>query len=275
MNLRQARAIFRLGTQVSMGELSTVFRNLVKKYHPDKVRDYPEWAHDRMTEINDAYEILAKKITESVSQNRRKPPETENDDTIYDNGPLSRVSSFSSDISRVFYPAFNKFLDGLGLYYQYGLDNPSYRHEGVRRFRYREAVRLIISGRDALIEHKSRFGHPVVEAASRYARLTVADIDLGTMPVSMDPRYHKYDTRMMKARKAFDDSVKVIFFPEFIPSHLHSRYSSGLYSCYSEFIFYLTIFDEGERQKLGILQTARYDALIALIQLRNAGLLVF
>ncbi|OQX29229.1 MAG: hypothetical protein B0D92_04835 [Spirochaeta sp. LUC14_002_19_P3] len=259
-----------------MGELSGIFRNLVKKYHPDKVQDYPEWAHQRMTEINEAYELLARKITESVPQNHRQSqPKAESDDAIYDNGPLSRVTPFGSDVSGVFYPAFNTFLDGLGLYYQYGLENPAYRQEGVRRFRYREAMRLIISGRDTLIEYKSRFGHPVVDAASRYARLTVADIDLGTVPVSMDPRYYKYDKRMMKARKAFDESVKVIFFPEFIPNHLRSRYSSGLYSCYSEFIFYLTVFDKGERQKLGILQTARYDALITLIQLRNAELLVF
>lgn len=266
-----------------MGELNSLFRDLVKKYHPDKVRDHPEWAHERMAEINDAYELLVQRITGPVQEEPEQPAEptsrdestADTDDARFDEESLDRVPPFNAEESQVFYPPFNSFLDGLGLYYQYGLENPSYRDEGVRRFRYREAMRAIISGRDALAACKKAYPHPIITAASRFARLTVADIDLGIINPSSVPLYRKYDKRMRDARRAFDESVKVILFPELVPDHLQHRCYTGLYSCYSEFVTYLTVFEEGERRKVGILQAARYDAFMSLIQLRNAEVLDF
>ncbi len=276
MNLQQARAIFRLDSRISMEELNGLFRTLVKKYHPDKVRDHPEWAHARMTEINDAYELLVKRITSPVQTEPEENPvdrEEPNDNT--DTDSIWQVPPMDEEESRIFYPLFNDFLDGLGLYYQYGLENPPVRMEGIRRFRYREAMRTIIRGRDSLAACRKIQPHPVFSAASRFARLTTADIDLGEIAISSNPLHRKYDKRMINARRSFDESIKVILFPELVPHHLHSRSYSGLYSCYSEFVIYFTVFEEGERRKAGILQAARYDAFMTLVQMRNARIMEF
>jgi len=88
-------------------------------------------------------------------------------------------------------------------------------------------------------------------------------------------KYRKFDDRFRLARRSFDDAVKEIFFPELIPRHLKGRALSGLYACYTSFVLYLTVFTEGERRNTAILMTARYDALMDLLELRNNGILEF
>jgi hypothetical protein len=274
--------MFRISGRVPVEELNTSFRELVKKYHPDKVREHPDWAHERMAEINDAYETLAEWITrppvrESVKKSEpdsggtRTPEGSEStpDDSLF----RKEIPPLTADLEGVFYPVFNHFLDGLGVYYQYGLENPAYRGEGVRRFRFREALRNVQKGRDKLEQLSRSSNHPIIASAARFARLTVAEINLGepVLPERMTCR--KFDDRLRSARRSFDDAVKEFLFPELIPKHLRGRAAAGLYACYTAFVLYVTVFQEGERRDIGILMTARYDALMDLMELRNAGLL--
>jgi hypothetical protein len=276
MELRRALTMFRLEGRVPMENLNSSFRDLVKKYHPDKVLGYPEWAHERMAEINDAYETLASWLSIPPVQEVKKDPEHKTDQTAYatpENIYRTEIPPLSAKMEKSFYPGFNYFLDGLGIYYQYGLDNPAYRAEGVRRFRYREAFRNVEKGRDELELLSREYEHPVIIAAARFARLTLAEIDLGE-PVFPDRMtYRQFDDKLRSARRSFDDAVKEILFPELIPQHLRGRATAGIYACYTAFVLYLTVFNEGERRKTGILMTARYDAFMDLMGLRNDGLL--
>ena len=117
--------------------------------------------------------------------------------------------------------------------------------------------------------------HPVFLAASRFSRLTAAEIELGEPEYKERMKYRKFDDRFRLARRSFDDAVKEIFFPELIPKHLTGRAVSGIYACYTSFVLYLTVFTEGERRNAAILMTARYDALMDLLELRNNGILEF
>jgi len=276
MEIKRALAMFRLdGRDLSVDRLNRAFRELVKKYHPDKVRDHPEWAHERMAEINLAYERLMDWATASrasvVEETPSPQPEPE-----FEAEDLTHRSTrpMPARMAEVFYPIFNRFLDGLGLYYQYGLDRPAHRVEGVRRFRFREALRTTGSARDQLESLARDAAHPVIVAAARFARLAVADMDLGE-PVFLGgtPRQKHLDYRLNTARRSLDGAVKSIVFPELVPEHRRSALASGLYSCYPEFVVYLSMFNSGERQKAGILQTARYDAFMDLLELKGEGFL--
>lgn len=282
MELRRALTMFRIEGRVPIEELNSSFRDLVKKYHPDKVREHPEWAHERMAEINDAYETLAEwvnnpPIPEAIKQ---KKTETYEPDAAEESAGTSQAGLYWKDIppltavlEKDFYPGFNRFLDGLGVYYQYGLDNPAYRGEGVRRFRFREALRNVEKGRNELEKLSGQNGHPIVKAAARFARLTVAEINLGE-PVFQEPMtFRKFDDKLRSARRSFDDAIKEVLFPELIPKHLRGRATAGLYTCYTAFVLYVTVFNEGERRDAGILMAARYDAFMDLLELRNIGLL--
>jgi len=278
MEIRRALSIFKLKKRIPIEALNSTFRELVKKYHPDKVREHPEWAHERMSEINDAYETLAEWLSKPPL--KKKPPQVKKEKKQkeaedYNDFFRKETRPLSSTEEKEFYPVFNLFLDGLGVYYQYGLENPAYRNEGVRRFRYREALRTVQKSRDDLESQSQRNRHPVFKAASRFARLTVADMDFGEINFQEMFKYRKFDNRFQAARRSFDDAIKEIFFPELIPLHLSGRAISGLYACYTSFVLYLTLFTEGERRNAGILMTARYDALMDLIEFRNDSILDF
>lgn len=275
MTLRHARAIFHLDSRVSMETLNGLFRELVKKYHPDKVRDYPEWAHERMAEINEAYELLAQRISEPIQQEQSYPEEEPVSHDDFDETPAPYSTPLTKEEEITFYPAFDIFLDGLALYYQYGLDTPSYRNEGIRRFRYRDALRIMRKGQDAIENCNKMFQHPIITAVSRFIRLTIADIYLGDIQISPKPLYGQYDRRMKKARESFDEAVTGILFPELVPNHRRGRAHLNLYPSYAEFVIYLTVFEKGERRKIGILETARYDSFMTLIELHSAGLFTF
>ena len=288
MDLRKSLAMFRISGRVPIEELNTSFRDLVKKYHPDKVRDHPEWAHERMAEINDAYETLAEWISSPVltgkhpgnvdEEERSRPAADDNRENPDFSNDLYRRETpvLSARMEEAFYPVFNGFLDGLGLYYQYGLERESYREEGVRRFRFREALRTVEKTRDELEMLSAGDSHPAIKAAARFARLSVADMVMGEprFPTG-PPTWKKFDRRLMGARRDFDGAVREILFPELIPAHLRGRAAGSLYTCYTEFVLFLTVFTEGERRKAGILQTARYDAFMDLMELRNEGILRF
>ncbi len=278
MELRRALTIFRLQKRIPIDSLNSIFRELVKKYHPDKVREHPDWAHERMSEINNAYETLVEwlskppevgKTTPTVTETRENPEKT--DEELF----RREIPTINSADRNIFYPVFNSFLDGLGVYYQYGLDNPAYRVEGVRRFRFREAFRTIQKTRDKLEVYTKEKSHPVFLAASRFSRLTAAEIELGEPDFKDKMKYRKFDDGFRLARRSFDDAVKEIFFPELIPKHLTGRAISGIYACYSSFVLYLTVFTKGERRNAAILMTARYDALMDLLELRSNGILDF
>ncbi len=285
MELRRALSMFRLGGRVPMEELNSSFRDLVKKYHPDKVRDYPEWAHERMAEINDAYETLAAWIAEppkkkvpqqDVHQTESPVPSDNFSNDAYEKLHRRDTPVLSKRLAETFYPAFNGFLDGLGLYYQYGLEHASFREEGVRRFRFREALRTAEKNRDTLEKLSKEINPPVLKSVSRFARLTVADMNMGDPAFPKGaPGYSRFDRRFKNARRDFDSAVREILFPELLPAHRRGNSGSALYSSYTEFILFVTVFTDGERRKAGILQSARYDSFMDLIELRNDGILSF
>jgi len=289
MELRRALTIFRLHKRIPIEDLNSVFRDLVKKYHPDKMREHPDWAHERMSEINDAYETLAEWLSTPLPRKTSVKPAEPAASSQKENYKESRSRYQDSDeelfrretvplspaAAGELYPIFNLFLDGLGVYYQYGLDNPAYRAEGVRRFRYREALRTMQKARDRLEIQSKNNMHPAFNAISRFARLTCAEIEFGEPVFEEMMTFRKFDDRFRAARRSFDDAVKEIFFPELIQKHLTGRAISGLYACYTSYVLYLTIFTEGDRRNAAILMTARYDALMDLLNLRSDGILEF
>ena len=292
MDVRRASTMFRIEGRVSTDELNTRFRELVKKYHPDKVRDHPEWAHERMSEINDAYEVLTEWLKKPPQKDpvhtpdenfekERAPgsgpqPQPAPEDAVRPPAgtPIREWPPIPLRSADAFFQARESFLDALGTYYQYGLENPAYRMEGVRRFRFREVLRQLEKSKKSLAQFTGH--HPVFDEMARFARLTSADIaTAGSIPHDGNPRIRRLDSRFRTARKTLDAAVKDAFFPELVPGHLRGRALSALYSCYAEFALYLSIFDSGERHKAAVLATARWDTLVTLLEIRAEGLLDF
>lgn len=283
MELRQALAIFKINERIPAAELNSSFRELVKKYHPDKVRDYPEWANERMSEINEAYETLtawlktpppkpgAARTHETETEEHSAPGKRDQADSHQHSVP-DRPAPLTAVQAERFYPAFDIFLNSIGTYYQYGLENQSRRGDGVRRFRYREAYRGVRKALERLKNEKHE-EHPVISAVTRFIRLTVADMEFSSPRPSGSRQQRLTDLQFRNARKDFDQIVKEIFFPDLVPSYLHGQTAGKMYSCFAAFLPYLAL--EHERHQAGVLMMARYNALTDLLELRGDGLLDF
>lgn len=130
MTYSKAKEMFKLTKNFSVEDLNSAFRNLVKIYHPDKNIENQEWSHSKMLEINSAFELL----WEYRSENKTEV--NPYDSTLFENTESNlKANSFEESLSL----SIHFFLNGITLYYEYGLENPRLRKESIRRFRYREA----------------------------------------------------------------------------------------------------------------------------------------
>jgi hypothetical protein len=134
MDLSSAFSIYQLKQgNFSHEQLEKGFKNLVKKYHPDKNQEFSDWCHIRMTEINAAYEILMEDLVES----QRTKPTNKNTNQEYS----KKKSDNSQDL--YFSKATALFFKGVHTYYDYELTKRALRQEGVWRYHYRRSVKLI------------------------------------------------------------------------------------------------------------------------------------
>lgn len=136
MEIEHALSFLGLPFSSTTSDLNTTFRKLAKKYHPDFNQGKENWAHTKMTELNLAYETALKYYT-STDNSTRAFQEKSTDITF--------VAKFNR--------AVNQVLQGIYIYYQYGLENVHLRKEGVRKFRYRDSIKEIkdgIAGLEAL-----------------------------------------------------------------------------------------------------------------------------
>jgi hypothetical protein len=133
MKIEDALKLLGLKGSSSTADLNSSFRKRAKHFHPDFNPGREKWAHQRMIELNLAYEKALEYFTSLTAgdESFTKPPHD-----------VSFIVKFNR--------AFNLVLDAVYLYYQYGLENVHLRKEGVRKFRYRDAVKSMKAAIDAL-----------------------------------------------------------------------------------------------------------------------------
>jgi len=139
MELDRALRLLKLNSTCSIDALNESFRKLAKTYHPDSNRGREKWAHKIMTDLNLSYETVLDYLT-AVD---KKAVGVES---------KSKPGSFQVQFNR----SIHYVLDGIYIYYQYGLENVRLRNEGVRKFRYRDSIRNLrdgIQSLEALKEH--------------------------------------------------------------------------------------------------------------------------
>ena len=137
MEHKESLKVLGLTEKSSLQDLTSVFRKLVKKYHPDLNQDKPEWSNQKMHSLNEAYNsaflFLSQPETERESDSQIQ------EDIAEEYIKPDKNLTFKKGIDHSM-----RFLhDGIGIYYQYGLEKIALRQEGTRRSRFRSSVRRI------------------------------------------------------------------------------------------------------------------------------------
>lgn len=141
MEQEESLRILGLSKTSSLNDLSTVFRKLVKKYHPDLNRDREEWSTQKMHYLNEAYDAAFRYLSLPEKERISKMPiKEEREATTYYN------SARSLQFSKALKASCQYIFSAMEMYYQYGLDRIPLRHEGTRRNRYYSSIRKMKQG---------------------------------------------------------------------------------------------------------------------------------
>ena len=183
----------------SKEDLEASFRRLVMVYHPDRNPEKTAWSHDKMALLNEAHDIAERYL---LSPREAAPP------------PPREIAV---RLQKTFAAAREDLLDGIHLYYTFGLQNIHLRHEGNRKFRYNSARRSI---KKAVIQlqklreesPKSRFKARVSLycefGKSFYASMNITQISPADSSLNYKAYRHYKDSSLI-----IDALVRLIFFP--------------------------------------------------------------
>ncbi|TVQ34875.1 MAG: J domain-containing protein [Spirochaetaceae bacterium] len=257
MTLDTAYRLFRLRSNATQSELVSAYRKLVKRCHPDFNASRREWSHNAMTRINLAYELLTSDLLErstgsatsagtrtespagSASDEHDRNAERRFRDDIADS--FNRAPAEDPAFVALFDRSADQVLDGIYAYYQYGLQNVYLRHEGVRRFRYRTAVKRVHNG----LEQLRDLAHLATVALHRDQLAVFTEFAAAFLRNMLIDKYHLPGANGSENRayrcffngsESLDAVIRAELFEELKPIRPERSVAGGLKVSYHEFM---------------------------------------
>jgi len=260
MTVERAYRILQLPANASEAQLLLHYRKLVKRCHPDYNSHRSQWAHAAMTRLNLAYETAQAHLRSDRSHSayttgsraarsharaeeagsRSQEPHTR--DGVYRaTARRRRAQQTDPRFRERFTLAVDRILDGMYLYYQYGLENVHLRHEGVRRFRYRSAVKQLKEGVAELRDLES-----LLKTEQETEQLKAfTDFSKAFLQNMLITKYY-IPSRFTNDNKAYkhyangsahlDHAIKNRFFGELVRNSTGQTVAGGLNVSYHEFM---------------------------------------
>lgn len=215
-----------LTEESSLRDLSSTFRKLSKKYHPDLNRDREEWSNRQMRFLNEAYRTAYKFLS-------IPPAERESSPTPSKTTPRKSTENPTGTFPEVMDSSLELLYTAMETYYQYGLDNIALRYEGNRKSRFNSTVRRI---KKCFEELKPLAEGPlgtkeeeILETVVHFIRYFYKSIHIRSLRAADSSR---------EERKAFghycnggslvDSVIKEVMFREFIVSYKQGRLAENI-----------------------------------------------
>lgn len=262
MNLDIAFGILHVDENCTYEELVIAYRKLVKIYHPDRNAHQQEFAHRIMSRVNEAFEITKDYLSSLPDESDPGPAVPEEEEPAYDFTDLLEA-------------AFDGILEGIYIYYQYGLENIHLRQEGVRRFRYRVAIKRLKNG---IKELEALTGwDPTPEEAKKLKVFTdfskaflqnmlIQKYYIPSAPV-VDSKAHKH---YANGSMHLDSAIKRNFFRD-IDAHFGENAEGILKVSYHEFMTVLVKYTQSTWMPETLIKMYLLDNLEKINKLRMAG----
>jgi hypothetical protein len=208
MEIKKALTILGLTVAPTLADLNYRFRKLAKKYHPDSNPENGEWAHAKMTNINLAYETVLEYIAAAPRGGRA------GEERIESARERERRRVFVS-----FNHVMNQMLDGVYLFYQYGLENPHMRKSGVKRFRYSDAIKAVKKGITRLEDlEKSEFFSEDLMGFVSFSKAFLQNMLMERFYVPSSDRVENLAYRHYReGAELLDSAIKRVFFGDLLP----------------------------------------------------------
>jgi hypothetical protein len=269
MTLEDAFTLFKLTDTSSERDLAAAYRRLVKRYHPDNNASRLDWAHRRMTQINQAYALVCTYMRGDVNQGggaagtgpaaaprngrgrptAEEPPFRTQYSDAEDIGPRRERRPAREEVASARL-AVDEVLDGVYVYYQYGLQNIHRRFEGVTRLRYRKAVRHLKAGARQLHTHMQQYGPSLrvdedVQKLATFNRSFLHNVGIDKYYIpSSHPREAKAYRHYQAGSEYLDAAIQQILFGEQFTPGVPKSHSGSLYVSSHELVTVLVNFTD-------------------------------
>ncbi|MBN2625274.1 MAG: DnaJ domain-containing protein [Spirochaetales bacterium] len=262
MDLSSALSIYDLNrAEFSREDLDRGFKRLVKKYHPDRNQTFSEWCHIRMTEINEAYELLMS-FLEKRPVAKEPPPERERrKETVY---PGAQEQTHLKRAAALFF-------EGVHIYYDYELTKRSLRQEGVWRYHYRKALKFMEKSLEELQKHGLSKGG-TGERLFSFAVLFLEDIQSFESRIPLGARGNNTHLAYRDATEKMDRS-----FSDYFSSRERDRekYLTPLYKASHLLILLIENYPQTEWYNLALKKLNLLDSFLDLQDLLRSGAIAF
>lgn len=213
-DVREALNTLGLSDDPTLSDLNYRFRKLAKQYHPDSNPTRESWAHGKMTRLNLAYEVALEYIA-SCKEKDSSGVKVSSGEGGRRTAQERLKRSFLVEFNR----AMNEVLDGVYMFYQYGLQNPHMRKSGVRRLRYRDSIKAIKGGIVRLegLENRSLFPTDLIVFIN-FARAFLQNmlLDRYYTPSSDGSENIAY-RHYREGSELLDSAIKRVFFGDLLP----------------------------------------------------------
>jgi curved DNA-binding protein CbpA len=262
MDLSSALSIYGLNrADFSREDLDRGFKRLVKKYHPDRNQTFSDWCHIRMTEINEAYELLM-----SFQENRpaaKEPPPA--------SGSRREAASPGSRKQPHLKRGASLFFEGVHIYYDYELTKRSLRREGVWRYHYRKALRFMEKSLEELQKHDLSKG-VAGERLFTFAGLFLEDIQTDEPRI---PHAERGNNTCLAYRDATEKMDRA--FSDYFSSRERDRekYLAPLYKASHLLILLIENYPQTEWYSLALQKLNLLDSFLDLQDLLRSGVIGF
>ncbi len=225
MNHLESLRVLGLTESSTLRDLTASFRRLVKKFHPDLNQDKLEWSNRQMLFLNKAYDSAHEYLSQPENV-RLKPVEEEP-------APSQRSSIKNISFEKAIPLSMEYLLDGMGLYYQYGLDNIVLRREGTRRSRFRSSIRRIKKSFSILQPiaelHLNRSEFDQLEIIVNFIRHFYKSIHMEIIRAENSSTYEmKAFRHFTLGSKLVDTVIKEVMFKEFVESYKLGRLTENI-----------------------------------------------
>jgi hypothetical protein len=234
MEIQAALQLLNVNESASLEDVNTSFRKLIKIHHPDIHENDTSISHEITTRLNEAYAVLLRYFSSSTL----KEPI---------NSTLQPRSPFLKSAEKI----LDSLLQGIFIYYQYGLENIYQRGDGIHRLKYKLSLKIVNNASHQL-HAISKKNLNIVENKIITQSQLFSELFYKAMLISegITPSHSPYERKAFKhyanASVYLDRVIKNTFFSD-LGEHTNNRdHGKDLGLCYSELLFVSTKYYRSE-----------------------------
>lgn len=186
----------------TLNNLDTMYRTLIKQYHPDRNQGRLQWSHEMTLRLNEAYALIRETLSSGLSGEVEYKDEPDVPPSIY------------TELQR----AWQKIENGIHLFYTYGLENPHIRQEGPFHIKFVLAQKQIKAGKKILERWEQERLLPEdreeLSLQKSFCEAFLQNMRIQKIFIADGSIHHKSYKHYYNGSRLLDGFLKKILFPE-------------------------------------------------------------